>query len=96
MKRIFAAAMLAGTLMAPSLAHAQFVRIAPPEPVVEVVPPSPGPTYVWVPGYHRWDGRHHVWVRGEYRVPDRGMTRWEPARWEREGDGYRFHAGGWR
>jgi hypothetical protein len=44
-----------------SAAFAQVVvRVAPPPPIVERHPVAPGPRYVWVGGYHRWDGRRYV------------------------------------
>ena len=32
------------------------VRVKPPHPVVETRVATPGPGYVWITGYHRWDG----------------------------------------
>ena len=35
----------------------------PPRPVERVPPPPPTHRdFVWVAGYHRWDGREYVWV----------------------------------
>jgi hypothetical protein len=98
MKKLIAAMGFSMAMLAAPMVHAQYVRVAvaPPAPVVEVVPPSPSPRHVWVPGYHRWEGGRHVWVRGEYVVPRPGYTRWEPHRWEHRGGYYHFHAGGWR
>ena len=38
------------------------VGLAPPAPVVEVVPAPPAPGYVWQPGYWSWNGFQYVWV----------------------------------
>jgi hypothetical protein len=43
------------------------VRPAPPAGRVEVIPRSPSPRHVWVPGQHRWRRNHYVWVPGHYR-----------------------------
>ena len=34
-----------------------YVRVGPPAPIVETRVVAPGPGYVWIPGYHAWDGR---------------------------------------
>jgi|SRR5580658_3836140 hypothetical protein len=38
------------------------VRVAPPHPLVEERVIAPGPGYVWIAGYHRWDGAAYVWT----------------------------------
>jgi hypothetical protein len=69
----------------------------PPPPVeVEVPPPSPGVEYVWVGGYHRWEGRRYIWVRGRYERRPHAAARWEPAHWEGRGRGHVFVEGRWR
>jgi hypothetical protein len=56
---VFAAALLSTVLSAiPASASTRvYVRVGPPAPIVEVRPVAPGPRYVWVDGYHRWNGR---------------------------------------
>lgn len=62
MKKIALAALLAFTLL-PAASNAQvYVRVGPPAPIVERRPPPPERGYVWVGGYHRWDGARYVWV----------------------------------
>jgi hypothetical protein len=41
------------------------VDLAPPAPIVERIPPSPGPLWVWDPGHHVWRGGRYeaVFVR---------------------------------
>ena len=79
-------------------AHAQIVvRIGPPPPrPVEVVPVAPHEGYVWVPGYHRWDGHGYVWVHGEYRRPPHRGAVWVPGEWREERGGHVWHEGRWR
>jgi hypothetical protein len=98
-KQIVAAAIT--SLMALSMAstaHAQvYVRVAPPAPIVEVVPPPPHehPGWAWHPGYHRWDGERYVWVPGVYEEPPRGHHRWIAGHWVNGRDGYVWHEGHW-
>lgn len=77
---------LGASVMVPlSQAQAQAyvgVRIGqPPPPRYEVVPP-PRYGYAWAPGYWRWNGYRHVWVRGTWMRARPGY-RYVPPRWER-------------
>jgi hypothetical protein len=69
------------------------VSVAPPAPLVEVVP-QPKPHHFWVHGYWRWNGRSHVWVPGYYEAERRGYVFREP-HWENIGGHWYFHEGGW-
>jgi hypothetical protein len=73
-----------------------YVRIEPPVPIVEVRAVAPGPGYVWIEGYHRWDGGGYVWVRGHWEVPPRPRLVWVPGHWQRESRGWYFVEGRWR
>ena len=73
-----------------------YVRVGPPATVVQVRPVSPGPRYVWVEGYQRWDGRAYVWVPGRWAVPPRVRAVWVPGRWVHEHRGWYFVEGHWR
>jgi hypothetical protein len=80
-------AVLFGILLAAATASAQIVvRIGPP----------PGPNYVWVPGFHRYDGRAYVWVPGHYVVPPHRHARWVPGHWAHRRGGYVWVEGHWR
>ncbi len=68
----------------------------PPAPVVEAPPPSPGPEYVWIGGYHRWDGHGYVWVHGRYDRRPHPAANWEPAHWENRGRSHVYVEGRWR
>jgi len=81
----------AGTLCAEVI-----VRIAPPAAIVETAPARPGPNFVWIKGYHRWDGNAYVWVPGRWEVPPHGRRRWVEHRWVRRGDHWVFVEGRWR
>lgn len=73
-----------------------YIRIGPPAPVVEVRTVSPGPRYVWVGGYHRWDGRAYLWVPGRWATPPRNRHGWVPARWVHDRRGWYVVNGHWR
>jgi hypothetical protein len=77
--------------------EATFEVEAPPPPAaeVEVVPVPPGPEYFWVPGYHRWNGRHYVWIRGRYERRPHHHARWAPAHWEVRGRMHVWVEGRW-
>jgi hypothetical protein len=72
------------------------VQQAPPEPIVEVRPAAPQPSWVWIPGYWHWQGNRHVWVAGHWSPPQAGYA-WEAAHWQHfPGAGWRFVPGHWR
>jgi hypothetical protein len=67
----------------------------PPAAEVEVVPAAPGPEFVWVGGYHRWNGRQYVWVRGRYERRPHARAHWVPAHWVARGRGHVWVEGRW-
>ena len=73
-----------------------YVRVGPPAPVVEVRPAAPSRRHIWVPGFHRWDGRAYVWVPGAWQVPPRARARWARGHWAHDRRGYYFVDGRWR
>ncbi|MBX6360834.1 YXWGXW repeat-containing protein [Pseudacidobacterium ailaaui] len=95
MKKIALAGVLAFALTAPSFAQV-IVRVAPPPVVVEHPGPPPHPGYVWVAGYHRWDGVRYVWVPGHYVLPPRPRAVWVPGHWVARRGGWVFVEGHWR
>ena len=72
------------------------VHVAPPVPVVEQRGPAPGPGYVWINGYHRWDGSAYVWVPGRWEMPPRPHARWIAHHWVRRNGGWVMVEGHWR
>ena len=62
-----------------------YVQVGPPRPIVEVRVAPPGPGYVWIGGYHRWDGRAYVWIPGRYERRPHARAVWRPAHWETRG-----------
>lgn len=75
-----------------SAASAQiYVRVGPPPPRREYIPPRPGPRYTWRAGYWDWQGGRWVWVGGVW-ITGRAGCIWIPAHWR---NGY-FRPGHWR
>jgi hypothetical protein len=99
-KKIVLAVLFALTLtmaMVPVASQAQVaIRIGPPAPIVEErgVPPEPG--FVWIDGYHRWDGDHYVWVHGHWERPPHPHAHWVAHRWEHQHGEWVLVEGHWR
>ena len=88
----FAVALSFGTAQAADIV----IRIAPPHARIEHRPIRPGPDYVWVGGYHRYEGNAYVWVPGRWERPPRAHAVWVAPRWHHQHDGYVFVEGYWR
>ena len=73
-----------------------YIGLPPPPVIVETVPILPSPRHVWVPGYHRWDGRVYVWVPGQYVVAPRPRAIWVPGHWVQHRRGWYWREGHWR
>lgn len=103
MKRnLLVAVLSAGILVfmlwaSPAEAARVYVSIAPPPLVVETIPPVPTPGYVWVPGFHRWDGHAYIWVKGHYAMPPRPHVAWVAGHWvHHRSHGWYWVEGHWR
>ncbi len=71
------------------------VPYTPPDPLPEILPPPPDPSYVWTNGYWRWQEDHWLWIYGQWEKPPFAGARWEPGVWEnREGQWY-WRKGRW-
>jgi WXXGXW repeat (2 copies) len=80
------------------LATAQTVIVvAPPPPVrMGVVGVAPGPGYVWIDGYQRWNGTRYVWVSGRWVRPPRPGVVWVAPRYIHRSNGWVYRRGYWR
>jgi WXXGXW repeat (2 copies) len=91
---------LLGVMLLGSCGHGHYyvgVAYGPPAPIVEEpYGVAPGPYYVWTPGFYDFVGGTWVWRRGTWRRRPHPVDRWVAPRWEHEGNGYRFHEGGWQ
>jgi hypothetical protein len=72
------------------------IRIGPPPPVYERRGPPPERGYVWINGYHRYEGDHNVWTPGRYERPPREHQRWVAHRWEHRHGQWVMVEGHWR
>ena len=90
-RKIFVCFLLAATAIEARV----FVRIGPPPVVVEQPAPTPGPGYVWTPGYYRWDGHAYVWVPGAWVTAPWPGAHWVPPHWVRRHGGWVFINGYW-
>lgn len=85
---------------APSPVHAApvrvYVSVPPPVPLVEARVVAPGPSFVWIGGYHRWDGTAYLWVPGRWARPPRAHAVWIPGRWKHVRHGWYWVDGHWR
>ena len=89
--------LFAGLLLVGSLSAAEvIIRVAPPRPLVEQRVVSPCRGYVWIGGYHRWEGRSYVGVPGRWELPPRPHARWVAHTYVRRGDGWAYREGHWR
>jgi hypothetical protein len=95
-KKIFSTVLLALALLPVASVAQVVVRVVPPPVVVEHPGPPPGPRYVWIAGYHRWNGVRYVWASGHYVVPPRPGVAWVPARWVARSGGWVLVRGHWR
>jgi opacity protein-like surface antigen len=96
MKKMLLAALLALTLF-PAASFAQVVvRIGPPPPVVERRDPPPERGFVWIDGYHRWEGDHYVWTPGRWERPPHRGAHWVAHKWVHRGDHWELREGHWR
>ena len=69
------------------------VRVGPPPPRHEFVPPARA-GYAWVPGYWDYRAQRYIWVHGHWERARHGYVYREP-RWERDGDRWRLQRGSW-
>lgn len=97
MKKLILTGLLGAALCVGTVSAADIVvHLKPPVLKVEHRPARPGPNYVWVGGYHRWEGNAYVWEPGKWAVPPREHAVWVAPRWEHRHDGYVFVQGYWK
>ncbi|HEY1160137.1 MAG TPA: hypothetical protein VGE83_05870 [Terracidiphilus sp.] len=96
MKKIALAVLLA-LVLAPAASFAQVViRIGPPAPIVEHPGPPPERGFVWISGYHQYQGDHYVWVPGHYERPPHPGAHWVAHRWVHRHGEWVLVEGHWR
>jgi len=80
----------------PAPYYGGYASYGPPAAQVEVVPASPGPAYVWTPGFYVWGGGGYAWRGGRWVVPPAGYRTWHPGSWARGPNGHHWTPGHWR
>jgi hypothetical protein len=92
-----ASLMLAGglALQPAALGQEVVITMAPPAPIVETIPPSRGPDWVWDAGYHAWRGGKYVWVPGHYIHKPRPTANWVAGHYDKRGRGWVYVPGRW-
>jgi len=97
MRRLIANAVLVATLgLAAAYGEEIIVKVRPPKAVVETRGVAPGSGYVWIGGYHRWEGNAYVWTPGRWDRPPRPHAVWVAHRWEHRHGGYVLVEGHWK
>jgi WXXGXW repeat (2 copies) len=87
---------MAGALGIAALAAEVIVKVAPPAAIVETRGAAPGAGYVWIGGYHNWNGNAYVWVPGRWEMPPRPHARWVAHHWVKRHGGWVLVEGRWR
>jgi hypothetical protein len=75
---------------------AVYVPSPPPPPVRETIAVAPGPAYVWIPGYHMWNGSVYVWTPGRWELRPTRRHAWVPGHWKHDRRGWYWVEGHWR
>ena len=99
MRALAISILLAGTVFAAACAGVSgrvYVRTGPPPIRAEAVLVSPGPGYVWIPGYYRYERGGYLWIGGHYERAPRARARWVPGHWQHDRRGWYFVDGHWR
>src|SRR5690349_3317533 len=94
-RKLMLAALLAGSLgtIATTASAVVYVRVAPPEPRVEVVP-QPRRGYTWAAGHWEWQNRRHVWIQGNW-VRDRRGYEYRQPEWKEDNGRWHMTRGAW-
>ena len=94
---VMAASLAAATACPPPLPpDVVYVRTAPPAAQIEVIGTAPGPNYVWINGYHRWDGSAYMWAPGRWEARPHPNARWENGKWNHSSKGWYWRDGHWK
>src|SRR5262245_36981703 len=94
--RLIASSLLALLTASEAWAQTVYVRNAPPAPRAEIRTRSPGPGWVWQPGYYRWRRGAYSWRPGIWVRPPARHAMWVPPRWHHSRRGWHSSPGYWR
>jgi|ERR1700677_1705084 hypothetical protein len=73
-----------------------YTTAAPPAPIIEVQPASPGVGYVWTGGSWAWNNNRWGWEKGQWQTPPRAGMHYTPHHYQERGGQHVFQRGGWR
>jgi hypothetical protein len=73
------------------------VVVVPQPAATEMVPPAPGPDYVWIPGRWEWDtaGKRWMWYGGTWQRPPAPNAVWQAGYWSQQGPGWSWISAHW-
>jgi WXXGXW repeat (2 copies) len=98
LKALATFALLLLTACAPFAYGGIGIEVGGPPPGVhaEVHVTSPGPGYVWVPGYWDWNSSDWVWVPGAWLKPPHPHAHWVAPHYQHRRGHWKYHRGHWR
>jgi YXWGXW repeat-containing protein len=101
MNRFLAPIILAGAVLVGACATAPppdviYVPGAPPPVQVEVMGTAPGPDFIWIHGYHRWNGNGYVWQSGRWERRPHAKAVWVDGKWNHTSKGWYWRDGHWK
>ena len=97
MRKVFLCALVGvGFSIAGAYAADIAVKDRPPAPLIDDRGTAPDKDHVWIPGYHKWDGKVFVWVPGHWEARPNPKAKWEPTRWRHDHDQWVFEEGRWK
>jgi hypothetical protein len=91
-----AALTLSTACLVPPPPGAVFVRVRPPAASVEIRGDAPGPDFVWVEGFHRWDVTRYIWIPGRWERRPHPKAVWVSGRWRHHDRGWYWVEGHWK
>ena len=69
-------AVSATAIASPTPTYTEVTQSESPPPQVEFIPVSPGPDYLWTPGWWSWNGGAWIWIGGRWHYPVRPGHVW--------------------
>lgn len=71
------------------------VEQAPPAEKVETITVSPGPNYIWLKGYWKWENSRWAWSNGHWAIRPHASAVWHPGHWDAKEHGWVWVEGHW-
>lgn len=93
---ILAGAGVLGACVTAPPPNALFVPGPPPAVQAEFIGPAPGPDFVWIRGYHVWNGHGYHWQAGRWERRPRAHATWVDGKWNHTSKGWYWRDGHWK